>query len=207
MDNIIIRKGKPEDAEPANKLIYSTGDYFFDHIFFYEKEKFFELLKKLFEKDKGIFSHRFATIAEKDGKVIGIEHGYNKKEKQFHSILNSLYIIREHNFGQVLKMLVRNYHIERFLKKIHPSSYYIAHLAVLPEHHGKGVGSKLLENAFNKANSLNFDYCSLDVSINNKNAINLYEKFGFKIFKEIRNPILEEKHKLHGQYRMIKKIK
>jgi len=33
MDNIIIRKGKPEDADPANKLIYSTGDYFFDYIY------------------------------------------------------------------------------------------------------------------------------------------------------------------------------
>lgn len=206
MENLIIRKGKPEDSRPSNFLIYSTGSYFFDHIFSYEKEKILELLKKLFEKNKGIFSHQFTTVAELEGRVVGIEHGYTRRDKQIHALLNSFYIIKHHKFDQILKMLMRNYHIERFLKKIHPNSYYVAHLAVILEYHGKGIGGKLLDNAIKKAKSLHFNFCALDVSIHNKKAIKLYEKKGFKIYKEIRNPELEKKYNLHGQYRMINKF-
>ena len=206
MGNIIIRKGKLEDSIPSNFLIYSTGSYFFDHVFYYEKEKIFVLLKQLFEKNKGVFSHKFSSVAELDGKVVGIEHGYTKNERAIHSLFSSLYIIRQHRLGEIAGMLRRNYHLGRFIKKIHPDSYYIAHLAVLQEFHGKGIGTKLLENSFKKAISLRSTSCLLDVSIHNKNAIKLYEKMGFKIFKEIRNPALEEMHKLHGQYRMIKRL-
>ncbi|HNP74909.1 MAG TPA: GNAT family N-acetyltransferase [bacterium] len=203
---IIIKPASPSHSDPANKLIYSTGDYFFDYLFSYEQEKIFQLLKILFEKNKGIFSHKFAEVAEFDGKIVGLEVGYALKDKKVHQFFNDAYIIKRHNPIQVAKMIYRNYQIDKFIKKLQPDSYYIANLAVMPEMQGKGIGGMLLENAFKKAKLKNYNNCFLDVSINNKLAIKFYEKYGFKIFKEIRNPKTEDKHGLHGQYRLIKKL-
>ncbi|MAF13643.1 MAG: hypothetical protein CMI53_01990 [Parcubacteria group bacterium] len=206
MDKIILRDGIPDDSSLADYLIYSTGSYFFDYLFPYDKDITFKTIRMLFRKDKGIFSHRFATIAEEDGDVLGLELGYSLREKRYHSFFNTLYIIRQHNLIQIFKMIFRDYNISKFLKRLKPNSYYIANLSVHPSAQGRGIGGKLLENAFTKAKSRSYQHCYLDVSIHNKNAIKLYNKYGFKIFKEVRNINLETKYKLHGQLRMIKKL-
>ena len=57
---------------------------------------------------------------------------------------------------------------------------YITNIAVFPEYRKNGVGSALIEHifAFAKENALSF--ISLEVRVSNRNAISLYEKFGFK---------------------------
>lgn len=204
MDNLIVRKGKPEDADPANKLIYSTGDYFFDYIFSHEKDKIFDLLVYLFKQHYGIFSHKFSTIAEDFNKVVGIELGYGKSEKRIHALINGIYTANKIGLMRVPRALVRDYIYHRFFKTLDSKSYYIAHLAVLPDYQGKGIGTKLLENAFKKAKQKKFLTCSLDVSIDNEEAFRLYEESGFKIKNKIHMPRLESKYNLKGQYRMVK---
>jgi len=103
-------------------------------------------------------------------------------------------------------MLYRNHQIKKILTKIKKSSYYIAHLAVSPELHRNGIGSKLVENAIIKARREGYGSCSLDVSIKNDPGLKLYEKLGFKIVKEIRERSLEKKYGIHGQYRMEKTL-
>ncbi len=51
---------------------------------------------------------------------------------------------------------------------------------VLPEHHGRGVGTALLREVKNLAREIYPDYLWLDTHISNESAIRLYEKNGFK---------------------------
>lgn len=58
-------------------------------------------------------------------------------------------------------------------------------LAILPEYQNKKVASQLLTYSFEKLTCKK--YFSLEVKQNNTKAIGLYEKFGFKIIKNLPN--------------------
>jgi len=67
---------------------------------------------------------------------------------------------------------------------------------VKPEYRGKGVGKDLFEKVLNMAKEIpGLEEIHLIVNIKNKNACDLYQKFGFKI-------VWEEKHalKLDARY-------
>jgi L-amino acid N-acyltransferase YncA len=53
-------------------------------------------------------------------------------------------------------------------------------IAVLPQFRGVGVGSALLDSALGLASEKGFKKVNLSVFHTNKNAVNLYKKFGFK---------------------------
>jgi len=77
----------------------------------------------------------------------------------------------------------------RKLKDYVVRSYKTVHLisiAVLEPHRGKGLGSKLLENTILAAKRHNADSVFLEVRVSNEPAIRLYEKFGFKKVRIIR---------------------
>ena len=56
----------------------------------------------------------------------------------------------------------------------------IMRIATLPEHRGKGYASALMNSLVSKARECKKDKILLEVRESNKNAIALYEKFGFK---------------------------
>ena len=51
---------------------------------------------------------------------------------------------------------------------------------VLPEHHGRGIGTALLKEVKNLAREIYPDYIWLDTHMSNEKAIRLYEKNGFR---------------------------
>lgn len=53
-------------------------------------------------------------------------------------------------------------------------------ISVLKAYWGKGIGSMLMENLISFAKEGLFEILSLDVRTDNKRAIRLYEKYGFK---------------------------
>ncbi|MFY9074781.1 GNAT family N-acetyltransferase [Malaciobacter mytili] len=62
--------------------------------------------------------------------------------------------------------------------------YRLYSFAILQEFQGRGFASQLLEFSINNLNKSKFE---LEVRVSNKNAIKLYEKFGFKIVKTLEN--------------------
>jgi ribosomal protein S18 acetylase RimI-like enzyme len=53
-------------------------------------------------------------------------------------------------------------------------------IAVLPQFRGVGVGSALLDSVLRVASEKGFKKVNLSVFHTNRNAINLYKRFGFK---------------------------
>ena len=50
---------------------------------------------------------------------------------------------------------------------------------VYPQFHGKGIGRLLAEQLFQEARSLNYRYMRLDTSVDQSQALGLYESLGF----------------------------
>lgn len=55
-------------------------------------------------------------------------------------------------------------------------------IAVRMDKRNQKIGSLILENLIKLSKSLNSSFLTLEVNINNSNAIKLYNKFGFKNF-------------------------
>jgi ribosomal-protein-alanine N-acetyltransferase len=64
---------------------------------------------------------------------------------------------------------------------------HVISIAVLPNHHRKGIGCKLIQEALQAMQKYNAKECYLEVRESNLPAITLYEKLGFKPAKTIRN--------------------
>jgi ribosomal protein S18 acetylase RimI-like enzyme len=56
-------------------------------------------------------------------------------------------------------------------------------VAVDPKYRGRGVASQLITAALNRFREMKLDSVELDVDIMKTKAINLYEKFGFKVIR------------------------
>ena len=56
----------------------------------------------------------------------------------------------------------------------------LANIAVAPTHRGQGVGKLLMEKMHEHAKSLGAERMLLEVRVSNKNAIGLYEKYGYE---------------------------
>jgi len=203
---ITYRKGLLKDSDFVVPLIYSTGDYLFNHVFGGKQESI-KILASLYKKRRGIFSHIFTTIAEYEGQPIGVELGYSGKQHFIHSIPNVLYIIMHAPFSNIIKIIWRNIHIQKISKRIPWKGYYIAHFAIHPDSQRKGFGKNMLTYVLRTTLSYGYKNCYLDVSKNNTAAINLYKKNGFHIQDKLDHNFLEKNYGLYGRYRMGKKIR
>jgi ribosomal-protein-alanine N-acetyltransferase len=80
--------------------------------------------------------------------------------------------------------------------------YEIANIFVLNEYRRKGIGSSLIEEVINTGNNNHIINITLEVRIDNYNAISLYEKYDFKkvairekYYKGIDGILMERKMK------------
>jgi [ribosomal protein S18]-alanine N-acetyltransferase len=64
---------------------------------------------------------------------------------------------------------------------------HIISIAVLPEHHRKGVGYQLIQEATQAMANYKAKECYLEVRESNVPAIRLYKKLGFEMARTIRN--------------------
>lgn len=65
-----------------------------------------------------------------------------------------------------------------------PESLFIAEVCFLPEARGKGLGTRLLQQALDLAAKANLPSVSLRVFSANEGAIRLYKRFGFRLVDE-----------------------
>ena len=60
-------------------------------------------------------------------------------------------------------------------------------LDIKPEEQGKGIGTYLLKEGFEKVKERSSEPVYLHVRVDNEKAINLYRKFGFNVVKTVKN--------------------
>jgi len=78
-------------------------------------------------------------------------------------------------------------------------TFYLGSIAVREEYRGKGIGTELIKKCAEMAEKLGFDSVWLEVSVNNRTAIEIYEKSGFIIYETLKHFYGIGKH----AYRMV----
>lgn len=112
----------------------------------------------------------------------------SKPTLRYHILKNRLYkiVIEKKIVGYILWLERKKY-------------FRLYSLAISSKYQNKGLAKKLLNFSFKKLEKSNKSF-SLEVKHSNKNAIKLYENFGFKITK-----VLKDYYKDEDGYLMLKK--
>lgn len=116
------------------------------------------------ERDEGGFSWTNARVADLGGEVVAMLLGYRQPDR-----------LPDIDFSEIPAFL----HPLLELESLVPGSWYINALAVLPEHRGAGLGSRLLAEAGGLAARARATTISLIVDDANEGAKRLYDRHGY----------------------------
>lgn len=129
--------------------------------------------EKICSRDDVLYSARNTTIAELDGKPVGMLTAYDGS--------------RYGTMRQVTMQLVKEHLGTEFPgmeDETVPGEYYLDSLAVRPGLRGKGIGRRLLENGIAEGKSRNLTV-TLAVDPVNEKAQKLYRAIGFRQMGEL----------------------
>ena len=162
-----IRPAAPGDAAELAVLINYAGEGL--PVYLWERmaepgETPWDVGKRRALREEGAFSYRNSFVAEQASEVVGALVGYR--------IADEPEVIDD----TVPAMFVPLVELENLV----PGTWYVNVLAVRPELRGKGVGSRLLDIAGERAAESGCTGQSIIVSDANRGARKLYERHGFR---------------------------
>jgi ribosomal protein S18 acetylase RimI-like enzyme len=114
--------------------------------------------------------------------VLGVAVIHRGKRPFFLDELKSIF--KNLNRGDALRYTMISVLDKMFLSDLEDQDSYLAILAVDESFRGRGIGSFILENVVELMEEYGSKRAVLDVDIENPDALRLYEKFGFKVFKK-----------------------
>ncbi len=198
IDNIIIRKGKAEDAQDFSQFILLSAATFFSSIFASNTE---EVMRKTFQQPGNLFSFEHSYFIEVNGKIAGMALGYNweqKRREELHTGLLLVKYLKWSFFTRIFNLLKA----QGIVGKVSENEYYLSNIAVYPEFRALGLGTKLFSEIKRESEKTGSNKIALDVETNNKRAIKLYERLGYII--KWRTPSIKINKETFEFFRMFK---
>lgn len=144
-----------------------------------------ELVATAYQRTNNELSYENVSFAESEGLVVGMGVGYTAiTQRDFN---NALMEVSGGWRGYRLKILSRiTARVLDFLATIPEGDFYVRALAVDAGHRGRGVGTRLLDCLEQRARTTGSDRLALDVAARNREARQLYERFGMSAEAESR---------------------
>jgi ribosomal protein S18 acetylase RimI-like enzyme len=134
----------------------------------------------LIRAGNNFLGHENILISCSEDEITGLAIGYKGRGKdELATLLRLLISLRMSEFLSYLTLTSRLLH-GGFTPDIGDDEYYISALAVDEKHRRKGIGSLLLGRSIETARDKNCRNIVLEVDGENKPAISLYRKFGFR---------------------------
>lgn len=208
MDSKIeIRAARPEDAEAAAPLIYSSGPAAFDYIFAHRtKVDAISFLKKAFVHLDGEFGYGNHFVCVCDGRIVGAGAGFTGNDMKGNLIAMLRSILPCYGIVQTIAIAQRGTQLEHLIPPPKGDDYCIAHLGVDPALRGSGIGSKLIRFLLDRAESRGLTSAFLDVSVENPRAEALYTRMGFDVVAENKSNLSNETATVPDHRRMVRTI-
>ena len=200
MNNINIRKARPEDAKDFAKLAVFTAPEYFDLLFGPATSN---ILENLFRRPGNIYSFEHAYIMEVDGEVAGMTAFYSYKQKNKALAIFVMLLLRYMGlrfFAQIQSLL----RFGSIFVTIRKGDLYSTNSAIYPKFRRAGLGKTLFNYSAEKARELYLKRVVVDVKADNVNAIALRETLGFKAERVL--PVLRIKGKVFDYIRMVKEV-
>lgn len=165
LETVKIRSARIEDSRKLAKLFSISSDGVADYTWSTlaePGENILDVGERRYSREDTQFSYQKCTIAEIAGEIVGMIAAFPMETEDSSN--------SEKDVDPILAP---------YTKLEQPNSYYIAGMAVFPEHRGKGIGSKFLEIAERQAKGLGLNQISLIVFEGNRGAKKLYDRHGY----------------------------
>lgn len=187
-----MRPARPDDADAAAPLIYSSGPAAFDYVFSHRTPTSArEFLHRVFQRPGGQFGYRNHVVAVLDGEVVGTGAAYSGRDALRFTIAAPRTIFG--NYGmRAFAVIRRGIQVESVIPPPKANLHYIAHLGVSPDLRSHGIGSRILEHLLEQGRAMGRKTAALDVSVENPRAEALYERLGFRTVHEIQSRLANE---------------
>jgi len=182
--DLLIRPARRSDAAALAVLIDIAGEGVPAHLWAMMKspgQSVFEFGRSRAARDSGGFSWRNATIVEIDDEVVAMMVDYRLDDPYQADAPDEV--------PDIVRPLIR-------LESQVPGSWYINVLATLTEFRGRGIGSRLLALAEQRAARAGAKMLSLIVADKNEGASLLYARTGY--VEKTRAPIVTFPGFAHG---------
>jgi len=201
---LTIRPATPDDAELAVRLIQLSMGVLADYLFGGVRTPVDEILAGLYRFGTNRYSWSRTDIAEWDGEAVGMVISYPSGETLYRNIATGFGLFKLCNFFDVMRLAVRALSIASGIETKR-DEYYVANLAVLPQHQGRGIGSGLMTHVEGKAKKAGLRKCSLIVDTEKPAARRLYERSGYQVvYTKTYVGSAEDAHA--GYFRLVKDL-
>jgi ribosomal protein S18 acetylase RimI-like enzyme len=200
MQNILIRRGRPEDAHHFSELVTLTSPAIFPMIFGANVKK---LMKNLFPHKRHYYSFDRSFFAEINGKVAGMAQLHKLMTRKGQTARLSFLLLKYLKWRLPAKA-VSLLKFDRLIKFVAHNDCYLSNVSVYPEFRSSGIGTKLLSAIEEEAKSVGKKRIVLHAETHNTRAISLYERLGYKI--ESKSPSLKIKNRLYESLKMAKRV-
>ncbi len=195
----------PAHVETAAALIYATGPRVFD--FVYGNQAVAEdVVVFCFGKRWNPYSYRYATAAVADGRMVGLELGFDAHQKRRLDQMNVPYHLWRLPPRRWRGLFTASQALGPCFPPPAPGEYYVQNLAVASERRSCGIGERLLQTAFDRAAARGYAACTLDVALTNAGGIRFYERMGMTVQQELPPPDIDPRHAVPGHLRMVKRL-
>lgn len=173
---------KKHDSFKVSEIIYEADVDTFN-FFFGNKENASGKIEKLVNAgDNDLGYQQTYVVTNGENQILGVMvysiGGKTDKIRQLKVLFKNL------NIFDSLKFIMIEIIDSIFLSDLDDYYYYFAIIAVDEKSRGQGIGSFILEEGIKLARKNGFKRAVLDVDIENDGALRLYERVGFKKFKE-----------------------
>lgn len=169
------------DVAVAVPLIHDSGPVAFRHIFSQsDREESLRFLAQAFQEGSGQFGYRNHLLAERDGQPVAVVAVWDARANLHFTVRATRQIF---GFYGVRGIAVawRGLRFERIVRPAVPGVAYIAHVTVVPECRGEGIGRALLGHLLARSREDGYARAALDVADSNPRARALYEGMGFRL--------------------------
>ncbi|MBU4377152.1 MAG: GNAT family N-acetyltransferase [Candidatus Omnitrophica bacterium] len=200
MQNILVRKGRPEDAHHFSELVILTSSEMFPIVFGSSVKK---VMKSLFPHKRHYYSFDRCFFAEINGRVAGMAQLHKLIARKGQTVRLSFLLLKYLNWRLPAKV-VNLLKLDRLIKDVARNDCYLSNVSVYPEFRSFGIGTKLLEALEEETKSIGKKRVVLHAETHNRRAISLYERLGYKI--ESKSTPLLIRNRLFESFTMAKSV-
>jgi Acetyltransferases len=200
MHDIVIRRGKPEDAKHFSELVILTSPVMFPTVFGSNVKR---LLANLFPHKRHYYSFDRSFFAEVNGKVAGMAQLHKMITRKGQTVRLSFLLLkylRWRLFAKAVNLLK----LDHIIKFIAHNDCYLSNLSVYPEFRSFGIGTKLMAAVEEEVKDIGKKRIVLHAETHNTRAVSLYERLGYKV--ESKSPPLKIKNKFFESFKITKSV-
>lgn len=181
MSDFSIREARPEDLNFAFDMFEAAGDGLTERFLGGgSRERAFRFVTRLWVGTPNRFHYRNCLVLESSGEKLGLLSSYAVGDDGYSSLSYSH--IMAAGGPRLLWHYVTNIGeliLSQSLPEGQDGEYYISMVAAAPKARGKGIGTRLVNCAIERARELGKEKVSLVVTKDNEGAIKLYKRMGF----------------------------